>query len=414
MIVSFHATHASAGAEGIADVISKLGPDADGFVGSLSSVTEYVILRTCNRFEIYAASTNDAATDEAFRRFGTEKVPYAKDDGIWYILRDIASVRHLFRVTCGLDSMIIGEDQIQGQVRDAYNAARAEGHVGKAMERLFERALHIGKRVRSETELNSGAISVGSAAVELAEEEIGGLRGKTVAVIGAGDMATVVAKNLRSRSPNAIVVSNRTYEHARELAGQLNGVAVNFDKVAEAMGGSNLVIVATSAPHVLIDRAMAERAMIGRSQELLIIDISVPRNVADDVSSVPGVKVDSMEGIKAVSSRNLMKRRMEIVGAEAIVREELAVLECERGENAANEVIGCIAKRNSQICDEELSVAVSRIQNGADPEETMQDLSRALVAKIMAEPYEKLRTASRGGRSDVCEAANILFGVEKK
>ena len=414
MIVSFHATHSSAGATAVMEIITSLEKSAETFMASLPFVSEHIVLRTCNRFEIYAVTYDNAMLTKAYERFAKANIPYARGDGAWYTLEDEDSVRHIFRVTCGLDSMIIGEDQIQGQVREAYMRSREDGTAGAVMGSLFDHALHVGKRVRSETSLNTGAVSVGSAAVELARRVLGGLRGRVLAVLGAGDMATVVAKCLRETGASAIFVSTRTYEHAKELADSVNGTAIGFENLPEIIRRSDMIIVATSAPHVILDKATVEKAVEGRNRGLLVIDISVPRNVSEEVSEVRGVKVESMEGIRTISIENLERRRREIAEAESIVNDELQRLDRENRERRANLIIGEIGRRVAEIRAEALSVALARAEGGSDLNEVFDDFSKALVSRIMAEPYERLKEASRSGRTDVCEAATDLFGVEKK
>jgi len=414
MIVSFHATHSSAGATVVTEIIGSLEKNAESFMKSISSVSEYVILRTCNRFEIYAATYENEMVIKAFERFAKANIPYGGNETLWYILEDEASVRHIFRVTCGLDSLVVGEDQIQGQVKEAYMRSKAEGTVQTVLGGLFDRALFVGKRVRSETSLNTGAVSVGSAAVELVKRRLGDLRGRNVAVIGAGDMATVVAKCLQGTGVSAIFVSTRTYEHAKELANSVNGTAIGFENLQEIICNADVIIVATSAPHVILDRKMVEPAVKMRNDPLLIIDISVPRNVSEDVSAVTDVKVETMEGIRAISLENLDKRRKEIHEAESIVNDELKKLEKENMERKANIIIGEIGKKVAEIRAEALSIAITRAESGSDLNEVFDDFSKALISRIMAEPYEKLKEASRTGRNDVCEVATDLFGVEKK
>ncbi len=414
MIVSFHVTHSSAGPAEIASIIPILELCSGPMIEDTDLIDEYIILRTCNRFEIYAVTSAEDEVVSIFEELASKNTPYPKDSGVWYTMKDISSVRHLFRVTCGLDSMIVGEDQIQGQVRDAFVKAKKEGHVSHILSRLFERALYTGKRVRSETDLNTGAVSMGSAAVELAKKELGHLEGRTVGIVGAGDMGTVIAKYLTGVDLKAIFVSNRTFEHAKVLANQLGGEAVRYDLLSQTIGECDLILVATSAPHIILTREMVESAMAGRDRDLLIIDISVPRNVSPDISEIPNVKVDTMAEIGSVASENMMRRRNEINGAESIVMDEMNRLFDERNEHAADIVIGEIAKHASCIRAEELSTAMSRISGGSDPNEVLNDFSNALVAKLMAKPFCNLREASKNGHDYVCELAADLFGVEQK
>ncbi len=412
MIVSLHVTHSSAGSGIIADVIPMMEKGADEFIRSLSGVKEYLILRTCNRFEIYVMTDDPVRIKSELEGYARRKAPFSGDSVVWYTLDDGACVKHLFRVTCGLDSLVIGEDQIQSQVKNAYLKAKDEGHVSGVMATVFEKALYTGKRVRTETELNSGAISVGSAAVQLAEKRLGGLEGKTVTIIGAGDMSTVIAKYLKGKGPNAIFVSNRTFEHARVLANEVGGEALNFCNVSEILSRTDLAIVATNAPHILIDREKVEKAMENRDSKLLLIDISVPRNVSDDVGLIHDVEVDSMAEISEISQENLMNRRNEIIHAERIVSSEIENIDREMKERRADEVIGSIMRNSSEIRSEELEYAVSRIRAGVDPEEVLDSMSHAMMSKFLAKPFNRLKEASRKGDAGYCDVVSDLFGVD--
>ena len=412
MIVSLQVTHSSAGSGIIADVIPRMEKGADEFVRNLSGVKEYLILRTCNRFEVYVMTDEPAKVKSELEDYAKKRTPYSGDSVVWYTLEDGPCVKHLFRVTCGLDSLVIGEDQIQSQVKNAYLKAKEEGHISGVMATVFEKALYTGKRVRTETDLNSGAISVGSAAVQLAEKRLGGLEGKTVTIIGAGDMATVIARYLKGKGPNAIFVSNRTFEHARVLANEVGGEALNFCNVTEILSKTDLAIVATNAPHILIDREKVTKAMGNRNSKLLLIDISVPRNVSDDVGLIHDVEVDSMADISEVTQENLMSRRNEIIHAERIVSSEIENIDREMKERRADEVIGSIMRSSSEIRSAELDHAISRIRAGVDPEEVLDGMSHALMAKLFAKPFNRLKEASRKGDAEYCDVVSNLFGVD--
>ena len=413
MIVSLHVTHASTGADIIADIIPSVEAGAEELVSTIGGIDEYIILRTCNRFELYVSAKDPDRVSDLLEEYANQSVPNKGESVLWYILKGKACVRHLFRVTCGLDSLIIGEDQIQGQVKNAYIKAKDEGHLSGLLGHVFERALYTGKRVRTETGLNSGAISMGSAAVELAEEKLGSLRGKNVTIVGAGDMATVIAKNLMEKGPNAVFVSNRTYEHAMELATAIGGKAMNYYNLPDALVTADLVLVATNSPHIILDRDKIEPILSKRSTDLLIIDISVPRNVSDDLNELAGVEVDSMGDINEVAQKNLLKRRDEIAKAERIVNAELKVIREEHDNRMADSTIGNIYNAANAIRSEELCRARARLSAGVDPNEVVDDLSRVIISKLLFKPFERLRSASKEGQTEMCEMASILFGVDE-
>ena len=409
MIVSMHVTHTSAGGvEGLNRVVAELdGLFADS-VAVLRGVGEYIIVRSCNRLEVYTATCDNRATREDLEKLIRMAVP---STNISYVLEDRDSIRHLFAVVCGLDSLIVGEDQIQHQVRECYMRAREEGHVGAMLTRLFDKAMIVGKRVRSETALNKGAVSVGSASVELAEKRIGDLGGKSITILGAGDMASVIAKNLIGKNIGAVFVSNRTYARALELASELGGTAVSMQRMEEAMADSDLVLVATSAPHTVVHRSGVEAAMSARpDRRMLIIDVSVPRNVDEDVSEVPGVDLETMDSLMEIAAENANRRRNEIVSAERIITQELQRMDTEAKEQLANDVIRRIGVKLGAIRDRELQTAMARA-GSTDIDELLNDFSRAMVSRITADVYNNLREASRNGRTDTCSAAVELFGL---
>lgn len=409
MIVSMHVTHSSAGGiEALNRIVPVLEAEVPRLISNIPSVLEYVIVRTCNRFELYAYSTDNRDLVSGFGSIIRSLVP---STDIAYVLEDKETIKHLFRVVCGLDSLIVGEDQIQHQVREGYIKAKEAGTAKAMLTRLFDKAMIVGKRVRSETALNKGAVSVGSASVELAEKKLGTLDGKTITILGAGDMASVIAKNLIGRNVGAVFVSNRTQSRAVELADELGGKAVSMAHMNEAISSSDLVLVATSAPHTVLHKPAVEQSMSTRSdRKLLIIDVSVPRNVDEDVTEVQNVELDTMDSLQSIAAENTRLRTCEINSAEKIIQQELERMDVETKEQMANDVIRKISIKFAEIREYELELATSRLES-ADVKEVIDDMSRALINKISAELYNNLRTASREGRIDTCNAAAELFGL---
>ena len=409
MIVSMHVTYVSAGGTvGLNNVVTLLENTVPAQVAGMKEVLEYVVVRTCNRFEIYTACTDNAKVRHALRETAQKLVP---SSDITYVMEDKDSIKHLFRVVCGLDSLIVGEDQIQHQIRESYTKAKEEGHVNGILSRLFDNAMIVGKRVRSETALNKGAVSVGSAAVELAEDKLGNLEGKTITILGAGDIASVISKNLIGKNLGAVIVSNRTYSHALELANELGGTAMSMDRLTDAVRVSDVVLVATGAPHTVLHRPAVEDAMFDRpDRRLLIIDVSIPHNADKDLAEIPNVSLENMDSLETIAHRNVEMRTKEISSAEKIITQELERLDRERKEGAANEIIRLIGLKLAEIREHELEYAVSR-SGSADTEELLEDLSRAIVNKITADVYSNLRQASRNGDLAYCETVANVFGV---
>jgi len=411
MIISVHITHMSAGVDRLSDITPVMEKNIEKYLGNVLNRNEYVVLKTCNRFEIYFGTDDIAAVKESLETFVKNTIPQSQDSDLSFILTGKDSVRHLMRVSCGLDSLIVGEDQIQGQVREAYVKAKAEGHVKRSLTHLFDKTLAVGRKVRAETALGEGALSVGSAAVELAEQKLNGLKGKTVTILGAGDMGEIIANNLAEKGLKMILISSRTYDHAVEIAKKTNGTAFSKDYLESAMKESDALFVATSAPHTLIHKEEVQRARIGITLPFLIIDVSAPRNVDDDVKEIPSIELATMEGLHEIAFDNAAKRHMKIKQAEKIVNEELEKIDRERRELAAELAIKSINKKISGIRDEEL-IKAKNIARSSDADTVFDDFSKVLISRIMADTYDKLREASREGRDDICDIATDLFGVE--
>lgn len=409
MIVSMHITHSSAGGtEGLNNVVTLLEQAVPDYISEMELISEYVVVRTCNRFEVYMVTQDNRSVITYMENLIRSLVP---SSNISYILEDMESIKHLFRVVCGLDSLIVGEDQIQHQVRECYMKAKEDGHVNGMLSRLFDKAIIVGKRVRSETELNKGAVSVGSAAVELAESKIGDLNGKAITILGAGDMASVIAKNLIGKNLGTVFVSNRTYSRAMELADELGGNAVSMDRMQDAISQSDLVLVATGAPHTVLHKPTIINAMATRpDRKLLVIDVSIPHNVDTDITDVANVDLDNMDSLESIAQQNVQRRMKEISSAEKIIGQELEKMDSERREEAANEIIRLISIKLSSIRDKELETAISHSAS-TDVETLLDDMSRALVNKITADLYVNLRRASREGDLSSCNTLAQMFGL---
>ena len=409
MIVSMHITHSSAGGtEGLNNVVTILEKTVPDYISEMDFVSEYVVVRTCNRFEVYSTTDNNDAVKSKLEMLIRSLVP---SSNISYILEDKDSIKHLFRVVCGLDSLIVGEDQIQHQVRECYMKAKEAGHAGAMLSRLFDKAMIVGKRVRSETELNKGAVSVGSASVELAESIIGDLKGKNITILGAGDMATVIAKNLVGKDVAAVFVSNRTYSRALELADELGGMAVSMDRMVDAVRDSDLVLVATGAPHTVVHKPAIISAMATRpDRKLLVIDVSIPHNVDEDITTVGNVELKNMDSLESIAKQNVLRRTSEISSAEKIISQELEKIDSERREETANEIIKAIGLKLADIREKELEEARSHASS-TDVDTLLDDMSRALVNKIAADLYVNLRRASREGNQNACYIMAEMFGV---
>jgi glutamyl-tRNA reductase len=290
---------------------------------------EAVILSTCNRVEIYAATSGpDREAFEAVRRFLVEWSEYRGplSDEV-YALAEPQSVEHLFKVACGLDSMVLGETEILGQLKKAYELALNHKQTGGRLNRVFQRAFNVAKQVRTETNIQRGSVSVGSVAVELAEKIFSALGDRQVMVIGAGDTSEKTARSLLSRGARSILVSNRSHERAEALAAELGGRAVPFDRWTPEFERIDIVISSTAAPHYILDRVKLEPLMrLRKNRPLLLIDLAVPRDIEPEVNFLENVYLYNIDDLQAIADGYLKQRREEMARCESIIREKARAL----------------------------------------------------------------------------------------
>jgi glutamyl-tRNA reductase len=341
---------------------------------------EAVVLSTCNRTEVYVlAADSDAVRKELERRSGLEL------GGVLARWDDGEAVSHLFRVAAGLDSLVPGESQILGQVRDAYDSARRAGATGPLLNRLFEEALRAGKRVRTEAKLHELPESVAASAVELAARELGGVEGKRVLLFGAGRMSELAARDLRGRGAE-VVVSSRTLESAQDLADRVGGRAAAFDAVAVELPEADVVISATRCPYPIL-HAEAVRA---REKPLVLVDVAVPRDLDPAIGELDGCTLFDIDAL----GEGLVGREEDVREAEAIVAEEAArFAEWRRARDAAG-AIRDLRERAEEIRSEELARAGSRLADLSPRErETVETLTTQIVNKLLHAPTVRAKEA---------------------
>lgn len=290
---------------------------------------EAVLLSTCNRVELYAAVADDEPEIcLALQRFLVDdRLPSQPLADEIYTLREPQSIEHLFRVACGLDSMVLGETEILGQLKKAYDLALQHQHTGGCLNKAFQKAFHVAKHVRTQTNIQRGSISIASVAVELAEKIFSALSHCTILVIGAGDTSEKTAKALLSRGARRILVSNRTEERARALAESLGGEALAFDRWPTEFGHIDIIISSTSAPSYLLTRGILEPLMKLRgSQPLLLVDIAVPRDIEPEVNFLENVYLYNIDDLRTIADGYLQQRQSEISRCEEIIRDKVKTL----------------------------------------------------------------------------------------
>lgn len=306
-------------------------PDALKSLRKNGIADEAVILSTCNRVEIYAATQLEPAKVFAelkqFLLAARQDACPAEITNEIYNFAEPQSLQHLFKVASGLDSMVLGETEILGQLKDAYQLAHQHKQTGAKLNKAFQRAFHVAKHVRTHTNIQRGSISVASVAVELAEKIFSSLAQRDVLVIGAGDTSEKVARALLSRGAKSIIVASRSFERAEILAKEFGGRAVQFDDWAEEFGQIDIAISSTSAPHHILDRAKLEPLMkLRKNRPLLLIDIAVPRDIAPEVNFLENVYLYNIDDLQAIANDYLKQRKEEIARCENIIREKVESL----------------------------------------------------------------------------------------
>jgi len=300
-------------------------PDVLKAINGAGLAHEAVILSTCNRVEVYAATALDphhACTQ--LKSFLLEFHAYVEpvNDEIYH-LTEPASLEHLFKVASGLDSMVLGETEILGQLKKAYQLALQHGHTGGRLNKAFQNAFNVAKQIRTETKIQRGSISVGSVAVELAEKIFSTLDQRNVIVIGAGDTSEKTARSLLSRGARSVFVSNRSHDRAVALAQELGGRAIPFDHWADEFAHIDIVISSTSAPHYILNRAKLEPLMkLRKNQPLLLVDIAVPRDIDPEVNFLENVYLYNIDDLHAIADNYLRRRQKEISQCESIIRKK--------------------------------------------------------------------------------------------
>lgn len=385
---------------------------AQGVLASLRSQGEALVLSTCNRTEIYVVSPNLRASPAMLadlRGLDPDELHPA-----CYTLADEGAVSHLLRVASGLDSMVLGETQILGQVRDAFDAALAGGTVGRVLGRVLPLALEVGKRARSDTAISRRPLSPSSIAVDLARRTLGDVRPLVALVIGAGDAGHAVARSLRAAGVARILVANRSAERAATLAASVGGEPLPYADLPNGLVESDIIIAATGASdHVLtaplVSRALDER----RGRPLLCIDIAMPRDIDPDVGKLPSVVLRNIDDLEAVCAANLRDRESEIAAVETIVDEGLADYREWKAVEPLLPTIGALYQRAEAIRRAELDRTVPRLKRLSSEDRDMIDvMTAAIVRRLLHTPVAALR--ARGGdprAPELAEVAQELFAL---
>jgi glutamyl-tRNA reductase len=379
-----------------------------------TSLAELIIISTCNRIEFYAASNQLAYAElEAFlcdaRGVSAEELhPYL------YRFQNVDAARHLFDVAAGLDSLVIGEPQILGQITRALELARGQSAAGPTLNRLFQAAIHAGKRARTETAISRNPASVSSLAASVAEKALGHIKAANVVVLGAGEMAELTVEALRKRGAEKIRVVNRTLERAHALAERWGAESATFESLYESLHAADILISSTGAPHLILSAEVVGDAMRARpDRSLVLIDIAVPRDIDPDAANIPHVRLFDIDGLNAQLEDSLTRRLDEVPQVKQILREELAEFETYLKSLEMLPIIADIHQQAEAIRTAELEKTLRRLPDLTDAErERIEALTQALVRKLLDHPTRRLRVEATSHRGpEYAALARVLFNL---
>lgn len=356
-------------------------------------VGEVAIISTCNRTEIYATNPErNAPVLGAFFHAVSGSEPGSLDDSL-YLREGSAAVEHLMQVACGLDSMILGEPQILGQVRESWKAAREAETLGPALDAMFRAALNVGKEARSTTAISRGAVSVSHAAVEFARERLGGLAGHSILVIGAGDTGALVARNLRSHGAGQIMIANRGFERSSELAGVLGVQAVRFERLLQSLSVADIVISCTGATEPVVGRDLLEAALQRRpGRPLLAIDIAMPRDIDPGAAGLPGLSLHDLDDLHSRIAINDEVRREAAASVAGMVERHVDEFLAWEAGHQAGATIRELREQAESMRTHEVARALRRMPDLSEREQEMVDiLTKTIVNKLLHQPISGMR-----------------------
>jgi glutamyl-tRNA reductase len=378
---------------------------------SLPAVDEGMIVSTCNRTELYVVGEGSHEVGDWLRE--TRSLDHQADKSL-YTKEHADAIRHAFSVACGLDSMVLGEPQILGQVKDAYRLAGENGAVGPVLNRLFQQAFSVAKQVRSDTGIGASAVSVASASISLAANIFTDFTRHTALFVGAGQTIELAARHLRARGLQRMIFANRSVDRARRLAETLNAFAIPLDGIDDHLAEADMVICSTASPEPILDGAMVKRALKARRRKpMFIVDLAVPRDVATDVRNLHDVYLYTVDDLEEVVRDNMRLREESARSARKIVDNEVVRFERNLKLLDAVPVIREVRSQAEAVSEEVLDHARRQINAGRDPNEVLSWLSDTLTHKLLHAPTTRIRVAGEDGDESLLKASRELFGVTK-
>jgi len=379
-----------------------------------SSVSECVIIQTCNRIELFATSDNpniDKIKSTWASLTGQEESVF-KDT--LEVCENKDAYEHLLKLTSGLESLVVGEEQILGQIKESISVAKQTRASGKRLNKLFDRSIRIGTRIRNSTGIGRGGISLGSMAVKLAEENVDDIKSKHVLLIGTGEAATMVAKSLKKRG-YAFNVTSRTVERSIGFSQTLGGTPIKFEEVLSGFSNYEIIFVATTAPYFLVTFDKMKDAMKNKKSGAMILDLSNPRTVDEKVATIPGIKLMNIDQIAEMVDKNMKKRKDKVSTVENIISEEVPVIEATMKRLDAEPLVKDVFTNADSMRIKELQKALQMLGETDEKRiKIIDELTKAVVESIVSAPMNNLRRASEQGSPELLEIASKLFNYKKK
>ncbi|GLR64748.1 glutamyl-tRNA reductase [Marinospirillum insulare] len=377
------------------------------------SIKEVAILSTCNRSEIYAFVEAGNVRPVLDWLSSFHSLPFEDVARYSYIHEDQAAIKHIMRVASGLDSMVLGEPQILGQLKDSYDLAKKESLLGSGLELLFQQVFATAKRVRTETGIGTNPISIAYAAVNLAQRIFSDLNVSTALLVGAGETIELVARHLKNAGVAKMIIANRTVDRAQALAAEVQGRAVALNDIPKHLAKADIVISSTAAPLPILGKGMVEDALKARRHKpMLMIDIAVPRDIESQVGELDDVFLFSVDDLKETIEENLAARREAAEEAEALILVSVQEFLRSLRVRDAGRMIRVFRQRAQKLAEDELALALSQLDQGQDARDVMQKLCRSLTNKWLHDPTLKIREASAENRSDLLAAASQLLNLD--
>ncbi len=376
-------------------------------------VNEAAILSTCNRTEIYCQAENSDQTPLIDWLGATKNIAPAEFAPYLYHYLDGQSIRHMFRVACGLDSMILGEPQILGQMKTAYHAANQAGALGRNLSKLFQHTFSAAKKVRTDTAICSSPVSVAFAAVQLAQQIFDKLSEQTALLIGAGETIELTARHLHQHGVGRIIIANRTFDKAHALATQFNGFAIALSELPNHLAEADIVVSSTASQLPILGKGRVESAIKKRRHKpMFMVDLAVPRDIEAEVEQLPDVYLYTVDDLRNTVNQNLDSRRRAAEQAEEIIDTQVEHFLSWLRSQGAQQTITDYRQQAESTRDAVLEKALAQLQNGANPEEVLQRLAHALTNKLIHTPCVQLRDAGANERHDLIAASREIFKLK--